>query len=126
MAIGTYSGVVKVFGAPGVEFYGNHPVTSGNTNDNCIQCLEWLNGNGRLLSVSISNCLSLWEPKGTILIPIKSCLLDSKTRKISAVCASQEKNIFWVATESGSIIEFDCESFIDTNVILTTESILDR
>lgn len=79
MAIGTNSGVIKVFGRPGVEFYGQHqssPVSPNQQNvtttgsDTIIQILEWIPGNGRLLSLTTSNQLTLWEPAGTLLVGV--------------------------------------------------------
>jgi lethal(2) giant larvae protein len=120
MAIGTNSGVVKVFGRPGVEFYGQHQpgVTSPNqTNsavtgsDTIIQILEWIPGNGRLLSLTTSNQLTLWEPAGTMLVPIKNCPFDGKLKKISSLCCSYLKDLVWIGTEGGNVYQFDLKTF---------------
>ncbi|XP_023670840.1 lethal(2) giant larvae protein homolog 1-like [Paramormyrops kingsleyae] len=55
MAIGTKSGAVKVYGAPGVEFTSFHkePAT--------VMQLHFLHGQGRLVSLLDDNILHLWE-----------------------------------------------------------------
>uniref|UniRef100_A0A8C4K3T5 LLGL scribble cell polarity complex component 2 n=1 Tax=Dromaius novaehollandiae TaxID=8790 RepID=A0A8C4K3T5_DRONO len=55
MAIGTKSGAVKVYGAPGVEFTGLHKETATVTQ------LHFLPGQGWLLSLLDDNTLHLWE-----------------------------------------------------------------
>uniref|UniRef100_A0A8C9SRC8 LLGL scribble cell polarity complex component 1 n=1 Tax=Scleropages formosus TaxID=113540 RepID=A0A8C9SRC8_SCLFO len=55
MAIGTKSGAVKVYGAPGVEFTSHHKETATVTQ------MHFLLGQGRLLSLLDDNTLHLWE-----------------------------------------------------------------
>ncbi|XP_015216014.1 lethal(2) giant larvae protein homolog 1 isoform X2 [Lepisosteus oculatus] len=55
MAIGTKSGAVKIYGAPGVEFTGLHKETATVTQ------MHFLPGQGRLLSLLDDNTLHLWE-----------------------------------------------------------------
>lgn len=125
MAIGTHSGIIKVYGNPGVEFYGQH-TSSNNTTDCSIQLLEWIPGSGRFLSISVSNVLTLWEPAGALLVPIKNCILEGKTKKVSAICASNEKTKFWIGTETGSIYEFDVGSFNDSNLIVQIDNLTNQ
>jgi hypothetical protein len=82
MAIGTNSGVIKIFGQPGVEFYGQHTSITGNAVECVVQQLEWVPGTGRILSLTAANQLILWEPAGTLLVPIKSLALDGKLKKV--------------------------------------------
>lgn len=58
MAIGTKSGAIKVYGAPGVEFTGLHQDTAAVTQ------IHFLHGQGRLLSLLDDNTLHLWELSG--------------------------------------------------------------
>lgn len=67
-AIGTHSGAIKVFGRPGVEFYGQHLSQPNNAADCAVQLLEWVPDTGRILSLTTSNQLILWEPAGAILV----------------------------------------------------------
>uniref|UniRef100_U5EW29 Lethal(2) giant larvae protein n=1 Tax=Corethrella appendiculata TaxID=1370023 RepID=U5EW29_9DIPT len=111
MAIGTNSGVIKVFGQPGVEFYGQHTSTSGNTADLIVQQIEWIPGTGRLLSLTASNQLILWEPAGLLLVPIKQLPFDGKLKKISSLCCSSLKDTVWIGTEGGNVYQFDIQTF---------------
>ncbi|KAG4070767.1 hypothetical protein HA402_010993 [Bradysia odoriphaga] len=52
MAIGTQSGAIKIFGRPGVEFYGQHSATTNKNDDLTVQLLEWVSGTGRILSLT--------------------------------------------------------------------------
>lgn len=114
MAIGTNSGVIKVFGKPGVEFYGQHvPIISSanpNATDCMVQILEWIPGSGRLLSLTSHNQLTLWEPAGTLLVPIKTLSLD-KLKKVSSICCSFLKDLLWIGTEGGNVYQFDLKNF---------------
>uniref|UniRef100_A0A7N6BJ45 Lethal giant larvae homologue 2 domain-containing protein n=1 Tax=Anabas testudineus TaxID=64144 RepID=A0A7N6BJ45_ANATE len=55
MAIGTKSGAIKVYGAPGVEFTGLHKDTTAVTQ------IHFLPGQGRLMSLLDDNTIHLWE-----------------------------------------------------------------
>uniref|UniRef100_A0A8C5AI62 LLGL scribble cell polarity complex component 1 n=1 Tax=Gadus morhua TaxID=8049 RepID=A0A8C5AI62_GADMO len=58
MAIGTKSGAVKIYGAPGVEFTGLHKDTAAVTQ------IQFLPAQGRLLSLLDDNSIHLWELVG--------------------------------------------------------------
>uniref|UniRef100_A0A3Q2NXB7 LLGL scribble cell polarity complex component 1 n=1 Tax=Fundulus heteroclitus TaxID=8078 RepID=A0A3Q2NXB7_FUNHE len=55
MAIGTKSGAIKIYGAPGVEFTGLHKDITAVTQ------IHFLPGQGRLLSLLDDNTIHLWE-----------------------------------------------------------------
>uniref|UniRef100_A0A3Q3B2E7 LLGL scribble cell polarity complex component 1 n=1 Tax=Kryptolebias marmoratus TaxID=37003 RepID=A0A3Q3B2E7_KRYMA len=55
MAIGTKSGAIKIYGAPGVEFTGIHGDATAVTQ------IHFLPGQGRLLSLLDDNTIHLWE-----------------------------------------------------------------
>lgn len=114
MAIGTTTGVIKVFGQPGVEFYGQTTpiITSVNpTPTDClVQILEFIPGNGRLLSLTSNNQLTLWEPAGTLLVAIKTLALE-KFKKVSTLCCSFLKDLLWIGTEGGNVYQFDLKTF---------------
>lgn len=126
MVVGTQNGAIKVFGAPGVEFYSEKFAQNTNNTDCSIQLLEWLPGSGRFLSLSAQNTLTLWEPAGSILLPLKNFSLERKSKKVSAICACIDKTRFWVATELGKIFEFTIDCFNDSTVILTTDMFIKR
>lgn len=114
MAIGTTTGVIKVFGQPGVEFYGQTTPIITSTNptptDCMVQILEFIPGNGRLLSLTSNNQLTLWEPAGTLLVPIKTLALE-KFKKVSTLCCSFLKDLLWIGTEGGNVYQFDLKTF---------------
>lgn len=112
MAIGTQTGAIKVFGKPGVEFYGQHTSnTTGSTSECTVQLLEWIPGSGRILSLTTANQLVLWEPADSMLVPIKSLSFDGKLKKVSSLCCSSQKDIVWIGTEGGNVYQFDIEKF---------------
>uniref|UniRef100_A0A8C0YF40 LLGL scribble cell polarity complex component 1 n=1 Tax=Cyprinus carpio carpio TaxID=630221 RepID=A0A8C0YF40_CYPCA len=55
MAIGTKSGAIKIYGAPGVEMTGLHKDTAAVTQ------IHFLYGQGRMLSLLDDNTIHLWE-----------------------------------------------------------------
>uniref|UniRef100_A0AAX7V5B1 Lethal giant larvae homologue 2 domain-containing protein n=1 Tax=Astatotilapia calliptera TaxID=8154 RepID=A0AAX7V5B1_ASTCA len=63
MAIGTKSGAIKIYGAPGVEFTGLHNDTTAVTQ------IHFLPGQGRLLSLLDDNTIHLWEILSIINFP---------------------------------------------------------
>lgn len=112
LAIGTTTGGIKVFGKPGVEFYGHHSVTNNSTTSDCVvEQLEWIPGSGRVLSLTTANQLVLWEPSGSALIPIRHLPFEGKLKKISVICASTGRDVVWLGTEGGNIYCLDLKTF---------------
>ncbi|XP_049283036.1 lethal(2) giant larvae protein [Anopheles funestus] len=126
MAIGTNSGVIKVFGRPGVEFYGQHTSPSNNPSDLIVQMLEWIPGTGRLLSLTASNQLVLWEPAGTLLVAIKNLAFDGKLKKISSLCCSYMKDTVWIGTEGGNVYQFDVRNFSVKESVIYHDVVLEQ
>lgn len=110
-AIGTQNGAIKVFGRPGVEFYGHHTMQSNSAADLNVQLLEWVHGTGNLLSLTAANQLILWEPVGSTLVAIKSLSFDGKLKKVSSLCCCCENSIVWIGTEGGNIYQLDLKDF---------------
>lgn len=129
MAIGTTTGVIKVFGQPGVEFYGQTTpiITSANpTPTDCsVQILEFIPGNGRLLSLTSNNQLTLWEPAGTLLVAIKTLALE-KFKKVSTLCCSFLKDLLWIGTEGGNVYQFDLKTFQIKESTIYHDSVFDK
>ena len=126
MAIGTNSGVIKVFGQPGVEFYGQHTSSNNNAADLIVQQLEWIPGTGRLLSLTASNHLVLWEPAGSLLVALKSLPFDGKLKKISSICCSYNKDIVWIGTEGGNVYQFDIKKFAIKEPVIYHDVVLEQ
>ncbi|XP_049632778.1 lethal(2) giant larvae protein homolog 1 isoform X2 [Suncus etruscus] len=72
MAIGTKSGAVKIYGAPGVEFSGVHRDVATVTQ------MHFLSGQGRLLTLLDDSSLHLWE-----------IVHDSSCAHLDQVCSFQ-------------------------------------
>lgn len=126
MAIGTNSGVIKVFGQPGVEFYGQHTSTTGNSSECMVQLLEWVPGTGRVLSLTASNELILWEPAGSMLVPIKTLPFDGKLKKVSSLCCSATQDLAWIGTEGGNIYQFDLKTFLVKEPVIYHDVVLEQ
>uniref|UniRef100_A0A336M8J6 CSON012653 protein n=1 Tax=Culicoides sonorensis TaxID=179676 RepID=A0A336M8J6_CULSO len=128
MAIGTQTGVLKVFGQPGVEFYGQHtPPQGGSAGDVFVQQIEWIPDSGRLITLTAANLLTLWEPAGTLLVPIKTLKFEGKLKKISALCCSYEKDVVWIGTEAGNVFQLDLKSFqVSEDPVISHDVVLDQ
>ncbi|OQV25726.1 Lethal(2) giant larvae protein-like protein 1 [Hypsibius exemplaris] len=110
IAIGTRSGSVKIYGAPGVECYAQHD------NDSPVTNLIFLPGQGRFISVCEDNTLYLWEINSqdnrTTIECINRSVLESRLKKISAVCLSSFYDQLYLGTEGGNIYVLDVNSFV--------------
>lgn len=139
MAIGTQTGVLKVFGKPGVEFYGQHTVAASASSspassnsaaaaasDVSVQLLEWVPGSGRILSLTTANQLTLWEPAGSLLVPIRTLPFDGKLKKVSSLCCSQARDLVWIGTEGGNVYQFDLSSFTIKEPVIYHDVVLEQ
>lgn len=126
LVIGTHSGVIKVFGRQGVEFYGQHRTQSNNSADCAIQQLEWVPDTGRILSLTPSNQLILWEPAGAILVPIRNLPFDSKSKKMSTLCCSLDKDHIWIGTEGGNVHQLNLKNSSNKETVIYLDNILDE
>lgn len=125
-AIGTHTGAIKVFGRPGVEFYGQHLSATNNSADCAVQLLAWVPDTGRILSLTTANQLVLWEPAGAILVPIKTLPFDGKSKKVSSLCCSLDKDIVWIGTEGGNVYQLNLKSFSIKEPVIYLDTILDK
>ncbi|XP_077285749.1 LLGL domain-containing protein l(2)gl isoform X2 [Arctopsyche grandis] len=110
MAIGTSVGAIKVFGRPGVEFYGQH--INANA-DIAITQLLFLPGTGKLVSLCDDNSLHLWEmiSNESALVEIQNQALEGKLKKISTICAESSGEHLLLGTEGGNIYLLDLNTF---------------
>lgn len=139
MAIGTQTGALKVFGRPGVEFYGQHTASNSGVNspgtptsstsaggDVAVQLLEWVPGTGRVLSLTTANQLTLWEPAGFALVPIKTLPFDGKLKKISSLCCARANDLVWIGTEGGNVYPFDLDTFTVKEPVIYHDVVLEQ
>lgn len=110
LAIGTKTGALRVYGAPGVEFAGEHPTEDG------VDQLIFLPGQGRLISQCSNNSLHLWE----INIKEESAAIEkrrsfsmeaSKLKTITACSLSNNATQVLLGTEGGNIHLLDISTF---------------
>lgn len=126
MAIGTQTGVIKVFGQPGVEFYGQHVLANNSCSELNVQLIEWVYGTGRLLSLTAANQLILWEPVGATLVAVKSLPFEGKLKKVSSMCCSRNNDIVWIGTEGGNIYQFDLQTFDIKEPVIYHDVVLEQ
>ena len=63
LAIGTKQGLLRVYGRPGVEFYGEHQADGDK--HLVVTKIVFLPGQGRLVTLTEDNSLHLWEINGS-------------------------------------------------------------
>ncbi|KAM9843481.1 lethal(2) giant larvae protein homolog 1 [Aulostomus maculatus] len=122
MAIGTKSGAVKVYGAPGVEFTGLHKDTTAVTQ------LHFLPGQGHLLSLLDDNTIHLWElvaaaPKevggvkregvvslqevGSYNLPGRPGIESCSTTRVTVLLLLRSCDLLCIGTEGGGVYFLD-------------------
>ncbi|XP_030840039.1 lethal(2) giant larvae protein homolog 2 isoform X6 [Strongylocentrotus purpuratus] len=108
-AIGTSNGVIKIYGAPGVEFMGIH------SGDFSVSKLFFLPAQGRIISLLDDNSLHLWEINlkdgGSTMEEVKNFMIEGRLKKISVCCLSSDASRLYLGTEGGNIYLLDVESF---------------
>ncbi|KAM3964532.1 LLGL domain-containing protein l(2)gl isoform 4-T4 [Aphomia sociella] len=105
-ALGTATGALKVYGRPGVEFYGQHT----NPDSPVIQIL-FIPGTGRLISLCDDNSLHLWEINEKSLVELRTHTFEGKNKKISATCVEASGKNMLIGTEGGNIYTLDLNTF---------------
>lgn len=118
LGIGTASGAIKVFGKPGVEFYGQHQ------NPIAVTQLVFLPNVGRIVSLCDDNSLHLWEVNKSSLVEVKTQALEGKLKKISAICVESVGNHLLLGTEGGNIYLLDLNSFTMTSDIIYQDIVM--
>ncbi|KAK9707867.1 LLGL2 [Popillia japonica] len=118
ICIGTATGAIKVFGRPGVEFYGQHQSNVAVTQ------LVFLPHVGKVVSLCDDNSLHLWEVDLSSLVEIKTQALEGKLKKISAMCVESEGNHLLLGTEGGNIYLLDLNTFTMTPDIIYQDVVM--
>ncbi|GAB6025766.1 UDP-N-acetylmuramoyl-L-alanyl-D-glutamate--2, 6-diaminopimelate ligase, variant 4 [Chamberlinius hualienensis] len=116
MAIGTRTGVIKVYGSPGVEFYGQHK------SDSSVTQIFSLPNQGRFITLCDDNSLHLWEINTkdgkSFMEEVKSCSLEGRLKKISTCCLQRNGERLLIGTEGGNIYLLDVKTFeMNDNII---------
>ncbi|XP_077980343.1 lethal(2) giant larvae protein homolog 1-like [Glandiceps talaboti] len=109
LAIGTRTGVVKVYGGPGVEFIGVHKEESP------VSQLFFLPDQGRIVSLLENNTLHLWEVNikdgNSVLEEVKEFSLEGRLQQITVCCMPSDCQQLFLGTEGGNIYVLDVVSF---------------
>ncbi|XP_061088611.1 lethal(2) giant larvae protein homolog 1 isoform X2 [Conger conger] len=130
MAIGTKSGAVKIYGAPGVEFTGLHKDTATVTQ------IHFLPGQGRLLSLLDDNTLHLWEmsPKEgsshleelcSFTLPGRPGIESASATRVTVLLLKMGCDLLCLGTEGGGIhfLELPSLTLMETKSLLQDEII---
>lgn len=120
ICIGTATGAIKVFGRPGVEFYGQHQSSIAVTQ------LVFLPHVGKVVSLCDDNSLHLWEVDLSSLVEIKTQALEGKLKKISAMCVESAGNHLLLGTEGGNIYLLDLITFTMTPDIIYQDVVMQK
>ncbi|XP_059005759.1 LLGL scribble cell polarity complex component 2 isoform X3 [Mustela lutreola] len=115
LAIGTRSGAVKLYGAPGVEFMGLHRET------NAVVQIHFLPGQCQLVTLLDDNSLHLWSLK------VKGCVSELQedgsftlrgppgaapsATQITVVLPHSSRELLYLGTESGNVFVVQLPAF---------------
>uniref|UniRef100_A0A8C9RIE4 LLGL scribble cell polarity complex component 1 n=1 Tax=Scleropages formosus TaxID=113540 RepID=A0A8C9RIE4_SCLFO len=125
MAIGTKSGAVKVYGAPGVEFTSHHKETATVTQ------MHFLLGQGRLLSLLDDNTLHLWEINvgegspgleevGSFCLPGRPGFESTSATRVTVILLKRSCDLLCLGTEGGGVhfLEMPTLTLLDTQALV--------
>nr|CAG4649071.1 EOG090X00I4 [Scapholeberis mucronata] len=121
LCIGTKTGAIKVFGAPGVEYYGQL------SKDKTLSRLHFVPGHGRVIAVCEDNSLQLWEitsENNSTLACVHSQSLEGKLKKISACCVESNGENLLVGTENGNIYVMDLVKLEMTDTVIYLDVVM--
>ncbi|NWR78697.1 L2GL2 protein, partial [Centropus unirufus] len=131
MAIGTRSGAIKLYGAPGVEFMGLHE------ENNTVMQIHFIPDQCQLVTLLDDNSLHLWslrqhsgaselreEHRFTLKGPPGS---PPSATQITAVLPHSSREVLYLGTESGSIFVVELPSFrVREDRTITSEAVLQQ
>lgn len=118
-AIGTASGAIKIFGKSGVEFYGHY-----STSDRSVTDIAFIPNEGKLVSLSDCNSLSLWEINDNAVEEVKSLVMEGKLKTISSIYVETSKENVLVGTEEGNIYFISLSSFTVTEKVIYQDVVI--
>ncbi|XP_022084942.1 lethal(2) giant larvae protein homolog 1-like isoform X4 [Acanthaster planci] len=124
LAVGTQSGVIKIYGAPGVEFIGVHE------GESAVWQLFFLPEQGRIISLLQDNSLHLWEVNikdgNSVLEEVKSFSLEGRLKKISVCCLSADCKTLYMGTEGGNIYLLNVATFDMDELIIYQDVVMQK
>lgn len=114
-AVGTKTGSLRVYGAPGVEYVAEHDASSP------VVELHFVPKQGRLITLLENSTLHLWEinikGEDSVLEHVESCTIDAKLRIFACSVQSSGEHLY-LGTEGGNIHLLDIKSFQMTDNII--------
>lgn len=124
LAVGTRTGVIKIYGRPGVYFDGQH---SDNVE---VVKLCFLPEQARLVTLCSDNSLHLWEYNEkedgkTTLDHLKSFAIEnSELQKVTTWCLTENADQLVLGTDGGNVNIFDIATFsLTEKTVLRTDLI---
>ncbi|XP_049951670.1 lethal(2) giant larvae protein homolog 1 isoform X2 [Schistocerca serialis cubense] len=119
LALGTASGAIKVFGKPGVEFYGQH-----TNHEAAVTRLVFIPNEGRIVSLCDDNSLHMWEINEGSLEEVKAQALEGKLKRISAIALETAGEHLLLGTEGGNIYLLNLKTFQMSDTIIYQDIVM--
>ncbi|XP_009581247.1 PREDICTED: lethal(2) giant larvae protein homolog 1 [Fulmarus glacialis] len=131
MAIGTRSGAIKLYGAPGVEFMGLHE------ENNTVMQIHFIPDQCQLVTLLDDNSLHLWSLKqhsGASELREEHCFTlkgppgsPPSATQVTAVLPHSSREVLYLGTESGNIFVVELPAFrVLEDRTITSEAVLQR
>ncbi|CAI9724364.1 (2) giant larvae homolog 1-like isoform X1 [Octopus vulgaris] len=124
LAIGTKTGILKIYGAPGVEFVGQQK------KDVSINQLFFLPEQGRLITLCSDNSLHLWEINekkegNAVLEEVKEISMEcNKLKTISTCSLTLNSDKLLIGTEGGNIHILEVQTFTLLEQIISQDVVM--
>jgi lethal(2) giant larvae protein len=125
LAIGTSSGLLRVYGTPGVQFVSQHSSSSA------VNQIVFLPEQARLVTRCEGNSLHLWEMNtkdgNPTMDEVKTFKLDtSKAKNVTFCCVSSNGDEILLGTDSGAVYVLDLATFDLSSKSFTSDILLEK
>jgi lethal(2) giant larvae protein len=134
LAIGTRSGLLRVYGAPGVEFYAQLETETE------IRQIVFIEKRAQLITLSADSSLHLWEintktneneAKNGVLECVKTCdyfrneaSKEGSIKQITTISVNSNSDVLLVGTQIGNTYLLDLETFDLNDQIIYQDVVL--
>uniref|UniRef100_A0A6A7FXL5 Lethal(2) giant larvae protein homolog 1-like n=3 Tax=Hirondellea gigas TaxID=1518452 RepID=A0A6A7FXL5_9CRUS len=125
LAIATRTAAITIYGAPGVEFYGQH-----DSHEHAVTALCFVPGQGILMTLCADNTLHQWHiqgnggPQSSQLLLKHSTTLEGKLKRISVMSCCIGSNNLLVGTEGGNIYLCNITTFTFSDNIIYQDVVM--
>lgn len=121
MVLGTKTGVLRIYGGPGVELSAHHDDDVG-----VFQIFTFDQGN--IVTLCSDNCLHLWEIAVrdgiSYLDEVQLLSLENRVKTVSASCVTTSRDQLLLGSESGHVFTVDLKSFKLLDKVVYQESVI--